>query len=188
MKISDQPPSYTSNSSTPSQIEIPPLPSSTSLSQIYRDFIRYLYDRTHNFFTSTTPNGHAIWTRLHQQSQQSQPNSLVLIFSTPNGWDLSQQTFLRDATIAAQIFTPSQAKERVEFVTEGEASVHYVLAHSTHKAWLKKDTMFAVVDAGGSTVDSNLYTCKDMEPLKLEEVRASECVQVRIFAREKSRG
>ena len=38
--------------------------------------------------------------------------------------------------------------------------------------------MFAVVDAGGSTVDSTLYKCKKTTPkLILEEVCASECVQ-----------
>ena len=38
--------------------------------------------------------------------------------------------------------------------------------------------MFAVVDAGGSTVDSTLYECKKTTPkLVLEEVCASECVQ-----------
>ena len=38
--------------------------------------------------------------------------------------------------------------------------------------------MFAVVDAGGSTVDSALYECKETTPkLILEEVCASECVQ-----------
>ena len=38
--------------------------------------------------------------------------------------------------------------------------------------------MFAVVDAGGSTVDSTLYVCKETTPkLILEEVCASECVQ-----------
>ena len=38
--------------------------------------------------------------------------------------------------------------------------------------------MFAVVDAGGSTVDSTLYQCKKITPrLILEEVCASECVQ-----------
>ena len=38
--------------------------------------------------------------------------------------------------------------------------------------------MFAVVDAGGSTVDSTLYECKETTPkLILEEVCASECVQ-----------
>ena len=38
--------------------------------------------------------------------------------------------------------------------------------------------MFAVVDAGGSTVDSTLYECKEITPkLILEEVCASQCVQ-----------
>ena len=38
--------------------------------------------------------------------------------------------------------------------------------------------MFAVVDAGGSTIDSTLYKCKKTTPkLILEEVCASECVQ-----------
>ena len=38
--------------------------------------------------------------------------------------------------------------------------------------------MFAVVDAGGSTVDSTLYKCKKVTPkLILKEVCASECVQ-----------
>ena len=38
--------------------------------------------------------------------------------------------------------------------------------------------VFAVVDAGGSTVDSTLYECKKTTPkLILEEVCASECVQ-----------
>ena len=38
--------------------------------------------------------------------------------------------------------------------------------------------MFAVVDAGGSTVDSTLYECKETTPeLVLEEVCASQCVQ-----------
>jgi len=38
--------------------------------------------------------------------------------------------------------------------------------------------LFAVVDAGGSTIDSTLYACKETTPkLILEEVCASECVQ-----------
>ena len=38
--------------------------------------------------------------------------------------------------------------------------------------------MFAVVDAGGSTVDSTLYECKETTPkLILEDVCASGCAQ-----------
>lgn len=72
------------------------------------------------------------------------------------------------------------ADSLLEYVTEGEASVHYALAHSQSATWLRKGVMFAVTDAGGSTVDSTLYECKEITPkLILEEVCSSECVQVR---------
>ena len=68
--------------------------------------------------------------------------------------------------------------ERLKFVTEGEASVHYALEFSNSSSWLKPGVVFAVCDAGGSTVDSTLYHCKASSPkLVLEEVKASECVQ-----------
>ena len=66
----------------------------------------------------------------------------------------------------------------MRFVTEGEASVHYALDYTQSAQWLRKGAVFAVVDAGGSTVDSTLYECKETTPkLILEEVCASECVQ-----------
>ena len=69
-------------------------------------------------------------------------------------------------------------EDRLDFVTEGEASVHYALKHSRNPNWLKAGMMFALTDAGGSTVDSTLYICKEAAPnIVLEEVCASECVQ-----------
>jgi hypothetical protein len=56
----------------------------------------------------------------------------------------------------------------------------YALAYSQSKTALFPRSIFAVVDAGGLTVDSTLYRCKSMDPeIHLEEVRPSECVQVR---------
>ena len=69
-------------------------------------------------------------------------------------------------------------ESRLRFVTEGEASVHYALNYTQSAQWLRKGVLFAVVDAGGSTVDSTLYECKETTPkLVLQEVCASECVQ-----------
>ena len=66
----------------------------------------------------------------------------------------------------------------MRFVTEGEASVHYALNYTQSSQWLRKGVVVAVVDAGGSTVDSTLYKCKGTTPkLILEEVCAGECVQ-----------
>ena len=56
--------------------------------------------------------------------------------------------------------------------------MHYALDYTQSAQWLRRGVVFAVVDAGGSTVDSTLYECKEITPkLILEEVCASECVQ-----------
>ncbi|KAG8821142.1 hypothetical protein FRC17_009911, partial [Serendipita sp. 399] len=151
------------------ELEIPPLPLGVTLSQLYADFIRYIYKETKEFFVNNTPNGQFVWSRLEGR--------MPIIFCTPNGWDMSEHAFLRKAAIRAGIVTDSAANDRLLFITEGEASVHYSLAHTKTAEWLKEGTIFAVTDAGGSTVDSTLYRCRRERPLVLEEVCASACVQ-----------
>lgn len=179
MKISDEPPAYGSNANALPTIEIPPLPTSVTLKKVYSDFLKYMFTTSRNFFQANTPNGKSIWERLEDK--------MILILCIPNGWDTAQQGFLREAVVTAGVMTHAQTdmeaadgrRRRLEFVTEGEASVHYALAHTHSHTWLEKNTLFAVTDAGGSTVDSTLYECKQTTPeLVLEEVCASECVQV----------
>jgi hypothetical protein len=153
------------------KLEVPLLPKGVTLSQVYSELIEYMYNRTMDFFVESTPNGRNIWERLQSK--------IALVFCTPNGWDISQHVFIRDAVMAVNLVPPSEAEERISFITEGEASVHYVLSHTRINIWLNKGGIFAVVDVGGSTVDSTLYECKETQPLRLEEVCASECVQVR---------
>ncbi|KIM19489.1 hypothetical protein M408DRAFT_212874, partial [Serendipita vermifera MAFF 305830] len=152
---STQPPPYGSLSGG-SSFEIPPLPLSITIEQVYADFMKYLMVNVERSFEQNIPNGAAIWKRLR--------DAVVVILTTPNGWDFTQQAVLRNAAIKAGLVSEEKAYDLLEFVTEGEASVHYVLAHSRSKAWLTADTIFAVIDAGGSTVDSTLYDCKSTEP------------------------
>lgn len=172
MKTTDLPPSYDSNTNDSPTIEIPPLPPGITAKRVYADFLRYLFETTREFFKHNTPAGARIWSRLE--------NEIVFVLATPNGWDNEQQAFLRDAALDAGLINDEESADlRLEFVTEGEASVHYALAHTQSKTWLRQGVMFAVTDAGGSTVDSTLYECKAMSPkLVLEEVCSSECVQV----------
>ncbi|KAG8817275.1 hypothetical protein FRC17_011311 [Serendipita sp. 399] len=169
MGISDAPPPYGSDTNT---MEIPELPTNVSLLMVYSDFMRYLFEGFISFFEESTPNGAAIWRRLS--------SGIVIILTIPNGWDTRQQGFLKQvAQLAGVVQSDDDAALRIEFVSEGEASVHYVLGKINHNTWLGEGVMFAVTDAGGSTVDSTLYVCKRLEPkLVLEEVCASECVQV----------
>jgi hypothetical protein len=120
MKESDLPPTY--GSTTNQQFEIPPLPNGVNLRKVYSDFIRYLYDHTRKFFIDSTPNGDNIWTRLQTK--------VIIIFCHPNGWDVSQQSFLSRSAVEAGIMQDGDVNARIEFVTEGEASVHYAVAYT----------------------------------------------------------
>jgi hypothetical protein len=176
MKISHQPPAYGDTSGTLPPMDIPPLPKGVTLKQVYVTFLAYLFSGARNFFESNNPNGAKIWERLEDQN--------IIILTTPNGWDTTQHFFLQEVAVEAKLISQKHVEERLEFVTEGEASVHYALARTHRQTWLKSDLLFAVVDAGGSTVDSTLYECKALSPkLVLEEVHASECVQAGIILR-----
>lgn len=85
---------------------------------------------------------------------------------------------MRDAFVMAGVLPRGHANDRLQFVTEAEASVHFALEHSDGDRWLTVGTNFSVLDAGGSTVDTTMYRCTALTPkLKLEEVTSSECVQ-----------
>lgn len=149
-----------------------PLPPFVAIDQIYTDFMKYLMENTRLSFEKNIPNGAAIWRRLR--------STMVVVLTTPNGWDFTQQSVLRKSAIAAEVVSDNKAYDLLEFVTEGEASVHYVLNYSQSKSWLAPSSIFAVIDAGGSTIDSTLYECKSTHPrIVLEEACASECIQVR---------
>ncbi|KAG8826096.1 hypothetical protein FRC19_009703 [Serendipita sp. 401] len=122
----------------------------------------YVYKTTEEFFTNRTPDGRRIWDRLKGRN--------ISILCTPNGWSTSDQVFLRDAAIAARILSADEVDDHLVFITEGEASVHYAHAYTKSDTRVKKDVMLAVVDAGGSTVDSTLYICTSSLPrVTLEE-------------------
>ncbi|KAG8804483.1 hypothetical protein FRC16_007892 [Serendipita sp. 398] len=170
MKIVDEPPVYGSASNVAPTFEIPALPPSVSLKQIYAHLLGYLFDHARNFFKNNTVDGARIWQRLGEKC--------TIVLATPNGWDTTQQSFLRSAAVLGGLLPETFPEHRLKFVTEGEASVHYALEYSQSNAWLRKGVVFAVMDAGGSTVDSTLYECKETQPkMVLEEVCASECVQ-----------
>ncbi|KAG9048625.1 hypothetical protein FS842_000354 [Serendipita sp. 407] len=170
IKNASIPPPYGSNSNQSLRLEIPSLPEGVTINQVYRDFLNYLFRHTEEYFIERTPGGAAIWKRLR--------HTVEIVLAIPNGWDYEQQSILRKAIVEAGIVAPNDADTKIAFVTEGEASVHYSLAYSSVKSWLHKDNMFAVIDAGGSTVDSTLYACQATTPqMVLKEVCLSECVQ-----------
>jgi hypothetical protein len=126
-------------------------------------------EHTRRFFETTTANGEEIWARVR--------DSMVIVLAIPNIWDIREQATLRRAAIMASLVTEENASQLLQFVTEAEASVHCALAQGPSE-WLKQRAVFAVVDCGGSTVDTTIYRCVSTSPLGLTEVCPSECVQV----------
>lgn len=109
-------------------IHLIPLPPNVTIEQIYADILAYLYHRTQLFFQEKEfelQGGGQIWHKLASQ------NSIDFILAHPSGWGLEQQSMLRRAAVKAGL-VPSQhiAAERVQFIGEAEASVHYVMVHA----------------------------------------------------------
>ncbi|EJD54456.1 hypothetical protein AURDEDRAFT_156236 [Auricularia subglabra TFB-10046 SS5] len=155
---------------TNNNLEVPPLPPGVALKQVYSDFIRYIFEHACEFFKESSHDGESIFTRLSKD--------YTVVCATPNGWDIVQQGFLRDAFVRAGVLPADHARDRLQFVSEAEASVHFALEHSEGDRWLTVGTNAAILDAGGSTVDTTMYRCTALTPkLLLEEVTSSECVQ-----------
>ncbi|KAH7336871.1 hypothetical protein B0J17DRAFT_446061 [Rhizoctonia solani] len=151
-------------------LKLDPLPPGVTLRQIYSDFLGYLLKHTKAFFEDRILDGKQIWERYSP--------TMEVVIAHPNGWGIREQTFLRTAAVAAGFSTSDQAAKKVRFVTEAEASVHFCINHTNLGNVLKPGINFAVCDAGGSTVDTTLYSVTSARPiLKLEEKRASACVQ-----------
>jgi len=162
-------PDSASNWPSHAALEIPPLPKDVPIDKVYSDMFRWLIQHATNFFKTHTVDGEQIWDRIGAHS--------TIILAIPNGWEVPQQHLLRKAIVMSEAF-PANFEDQLDFITEGEASVHYALQHSRNPNWLKPGMMFALTDAGGSTVDSTMYICKQVTPnIILEEVCASECVQ-----------
>ncbi|QRV77747.1 heat shock protein 70 kDa 12A [Ceratobasidium sp. AG-Ba] len=150
-------------------LQLDPLPSGVPLRHVYRDFLGYLLKHTRSFFEDRIVDGPLIWENYH--------STMEVVIAHPNGWGLREQAFLRIAAIDAG-FAPTSSPHMIRFVTEAEASVHFCIYHTNLGNRLVAGTKFAVCDAGGSTVDTTVYTVLTARPvLKLEEARASSCVQ-----------
>jgi hypothetical protein len=112
-----------------------PLPHGLSVEQVYADLLGYLFRHTRTFFKETVfdvSGGGQIWSKLAAE------NRIHFVITHPGGWGLLEQTMLRRATIKAGLVQCSQmAADRVQFVTEAEASVHFVMLHAELESQLK---------------------------------------------------
>ena len=96
------------------------LPKGKSIVDLFADFIRYLFDSTIAHIKEAEPTGELLWENFGP--------TLELVLTHPNGWEGQQQGLMRKAVVQAGIFSMEEARNRVSFVTEGEASFNYCVA------------------------------------------------------------
>ncbi|KLO13814.1 hypothetical protein SCHPADRAFT_915119 [Schizopora paradoxa] len=156
--------------SMPSKLEnakLPPLPTGKNIVQVFADFLGYLMLCTETFIKETySMVTEDVWKKLQ--------TDMVIVLAHPNGWEGAQQKQMRDAAILAKIIPDKPSgRERVVFVSEGEASLHFCV-----KGEFIDDAErgFVIADLGGGTLDFSAYKVCGQKPLKVEEMDASKCL------------
>jgi len=127
--------------------DLPALPRDKSVIDIFVDLLRYMYKSTTQY----------IRERQGDIMLESVGSNIDFILSHPNGWEGQQQSEMRRAAISAGLVSGNEASERISFVTEGEASLHFCLRKipDTFKKYAKDGML--VADCGGGTVDISSY-------------------------------
>lgn len=99
---------------------LPPINVNRSTVEILADYLRYVFRCATTFISETNPMGRQIL-------QSGVPLDFVL--SHPNGWSGFQQSIMRRAAISAQLVSDDDdGISRLQFVTEGEASLQFCIA------------------------------------------------------------
>ena len=85
---------------------------------LFADFMRYLCKCAKEYIGESEASGAALL--------ESVADRIEYVLSHPNGWKPAQQGQMRKAAILAGLVpdTP-EGRERIQFVTEGEASLHF---------------------------------------------------------------
>jgi len=111
-------PNTTSSSSVTEKIL--PLPKNKTVIDLFADFFCYLYECAKTYIQDTHASGADLWTSVE--------HCIEYVLTHPNGWEGAQQGQMRTAAIlAGLILNTEEGCARVQFVMEGEASLHFCI-------------------------------------------------------------
>ncbi|TFY65066.1 hypothetical protein EVJ58_g2221 [Rhodofomes roseus] len=168
---------------------LPPIDVDKPVIEILADYLAYVFRCAKNFISETNPIG-------RQVLNSDTPIDFVL--SHPNGWAGPQQNTMRRAAILAKLI-PDNVKgaSRLQFVTEGEASLQFCIATglgedvihvsvADHKLSFgfavtvcirlsQENSIVTIVDCGGGTIDLSTYRVVGSRPVLVEECVVPEC-------------
>ncbi|KAI0668093.1 hypothetical protein C8Q78DRAFT_1081495 [Trametes maxima] len=149
--------------------DLPPLPEGKNVLDVFADFMRYLFTCTQRYICETHASGESLW--------QSVKDRIEFVLSHPNGWEGLQQGKMREAAVKAGFVPDTQeGRERIHFVTEGEASLHFCIRSGLTTDSIADGQNVMIVDAGGGTVDISSYSFVSTSPLSVEEIASADCI------------
>ncbi|TFK50898.1 hypothetical protein OE88DRAFT_1808443 [Heliocybe sulcata] len=147
---------------------IPPLPVNIAITDILADYLSFLFECAKEYIRTSHAAGDALLRSLEGS------NDFVL--GHPNGWGGLEEQRVRESAVQARLVPNMQAaRDRIQFVTEGEASLYYCLEHGLSSDALKAGNKIMIVDAGGGTIDISSYLVKESHPVKVEEAASPDC-------------
>ncbi|KAJ7157455.1 hypothetical protein C8R46DRAFT_1178680 [Mycena filopes] len=165
-----------------SRASIPRLPANKAASDVFGDFLRYLFNCAKLYITDHYPSGNALWIELE--------NTMEFVLTHPNGWDGVQQSKMRSAAIVAGLIPNAREDwERIHFVTEGESSLHFCILNGLATDPLRLGKGVIIVDAGGGTVDISAYRqVMTAKGETFEEIARAQCLfEGSIFVSQRAR-
>ncbi|TFK63670.1 hypothetical protein BDN72DRAFT_902224 [Pluteus cervinus] len=148
--------------------QIPPLPAHKTIVDVYADYFHFLYKSSQAYIETHYSTGKSIWASVQ--------STIVFVLSHPNGWEGSQQDQMRRAAgLAGLVPDTIEGRNRIHFVTEGEASMHFCMNQGLMTERIKTDSRILVVDAGGGTIDISSYEKEKNNAGLFSEVATPEC-------------
>ncbi|KAI9572596.1 hypothetical protein HD554DRAFT_2014396 [Boletus coccyginus] len=145
---------------------LPPLPSGKSADDVLTDFIKYLFE--------------CVKTYIHERHLgfpwSSVENSIEFILTHPNGWEGEQQRYCQAIVRAGLVPGTREGQSRVRMLTDGEAILHFCIANliDVERAIQAVPRGVVIIDAGGETINLNMFSMK-FNAIFCEEIALAEC-------------
>ena len=145
---------------------IRPVPPGISLKTVYADMLAYLFKHACEFIDDADGSS-PLWTRFN--------SNFTLIVAITNDWASQRQEFLRNAVIKAGILPHNREMERLRFVSESEAAIHFAINHTDIGSQLREGMILGICDTDGPDAKTTVYKCTAATPnVQLEEVMTSK--------------
>lgn len=129
---------------------IPPLPEGKTIVEVFGDFVAYLFRCARKYIVESHSNGESLWNSFGDRME--------FVLSHPNGWEGPQQAQMRQAAVHAGLIPDTVAGHaRVQFVTEGEASLHFCVDSGLIEDTIEVSSSPVASLTEASVIDTSTY-------------------------------